>query len=306
MTALRSALIALGLAAGLSASAPAQAAKFRLAWVDIVSEDNGTWLSYDLPMLGATPGTVGMRFLYQVQPVWGLPVENLYFGTSLQAQTLHYERTMKVSLGPGDLGWYGGLQTRLFMPNGAIAGLRWKTTRTRLALGASAFTPSTWRRPGVKTWSVMPSLGVSIVLGKPEPESRFQTQPIQRIERPETETGEAVEPEGLPLPEGETAEPTAPTAMPQGEAAQGDAAQGEGAPGAVPMPEGETAEPLPEAEVETAAPTGPTAVEFSGPTQVIIPGSEPTQVEMPSEPKEEGPTRVVMPGDDDSSQSNDK
>lgn len=297
MTALSTALLALSLAG----SGQADAAKFRLAWVDIISEDTGSWLNYDLPMLGATPGTVGMRFLYQVQPVWGLPINNLYVGTSLQAQTLHYERTMKFDIGPGDVGWFAGAHTRLFMPSGAMAGLRWKTTRARLALGASAVSPSTWRRPGYKTWSVMPTLGFSIVLGKPEPGERFEAQPIERIERP-VQPAEAAEGESVELPEG---------AVP--ERAEGTAGE------SVELPEGETeggsTQPdeviLPESEVESAAPTGPTQVEFSAPTQVVIPGSEPTQVEFAEEgdededEDEEAPTRVVLP-DDESSQSDDK
>jgi len=298
----------------LSTSAPAQAGSFRLAWVDLLSEDSGRWLNNDLPMLGATPGTVGLRYLYQVQPVWQLPIDNLYVGTSVSSQSLHYERSFKVSLGSGDLGWFGGIHTRLVMPNGAMAGLRWKTHRTRIAAGVSATTPSTWARPSFKVWSVLPTVGVSIVLGKPD-SKRFKALPQDRVEQRMEQDVEGAAPDAAAppaegsLPEGtgtgaETTgalpEGTVPGALPEGTVP--------GAlPDAEPAPDEETLTPA--SEAEGAAPTGPTAVEFGAPMQVELPSNEPpppTSVELPSEP---APTQVIIgsgdESEDDSSQDDD-
>ena len=252
------------LALMLSFAPRAEAAKIRLAWIDLISEDSGTWLNYDLPMLGATPGTTGMRFLYQVQPVIQTPFKNLYLGVSLQSQSIHYERDINVSLGKGELGLWGGLQTRLFMPEGLMTGLRWNTGRLRLAGGVSAVSPSTWRRPAYKVWSVMPTLGLSILIGKQEQEGRrFRSEPVDR-------TG--FRSDGIP-----PVEPAPGTPM---EAAPVDGAPLEAPPTALPPGEAPTGVVLPPAEVALPAPTGPVEVQFESPTQVFLPGDAPIEVQI--------------------------
>lgn len=331
MSAFASALLALALAG----PSDAHAEKFGLAWVDIISEDSGRWLNYDVPMLGATPGTVGMRFLYQVQPVWQLPVKNLYVGTSVSSQSLHYERSFSVDLGPGDLGWFSGIHTRLIMPQGAMAGLRWKTTRTRLALGVSATSPSTWARPSYKVWSVLPTLGVSLVLGKKEapvyrggPQDRIEMRMDQADPGAEAAPTDGATPGVLPtgddLPEGAELAPAEPTgaALPDAGAAPTGAALPDAVPppdaGALPAgtaapeagvpPTGVALPPAseevlqPASEETVTAPTGPSQVEFGSPLQVELPSAEddddkPTAVELPSEPS---PTQVIIGGDDSS------
>ena len=271
-------------------AAPAQAAKFRLERVELLADDTGAWLNYDLPMLGAHPLMVGFRLVEQTQLVWALPIENLKVGTGLESITVSYERSMSVDLGGGDLGWYGGLTTRLLMPRGVNAGVDWTKKRLRLAAGASMTSASTWARPGWGVWSPMPVLSVGLVTGKAE--KRFRSAPVDRTE---FRQDSALPPEGATTPEG--AAPVDPTAVaptaadpaavdPVAPPAEGTARELPAA--GTPTPPTEEVAPTSQGVV---LPTGPTAVEFGAPTQVVLPGDAPTQ--------------VLIGGEDDSSQEDD-
>lgn len=290
-------------------AAPAQAAKFRLERVELLADDTGAWLNYDLPMLGAHPLMVGFRLVEQTQLVWALPIENLKVGTGLESITVSYERSMSVDLAGGDLGWYGGLTTRLLMPRGVNAGVDWTKKRLRLAAGASMTSASTWARPGWGVWSPMPVLSVGLVTGKAE--KRFRSAPVDRTE---FRQDSALPPEGATTPEGAApVDPAAvaPAAVNPAAVAPTAVAPTAVAPGAPPteetareLPAEGTARELPAAgtpappteEVAPTSqgvvlPTGPTAVEFGAPTQVVLPGDAPTQ--------------VLIGGEDDSSQEDD-
>jgi hypothetical protein len=264
---------------------PAQGAKFRLERVELLADDTGAWLNYDLPMLGAHPLMVGFRLVEQTQLVWALPIENLKVGTGLESITVSYERSMSVDLAGGDLGWYGGLTTRLLMPRGATAGVDWTKKRLRLAAGASMTSASTWARPGWGVWSPMPVLSVGLVTGKAE-DKRFRSAPVDRTE---FRQDSAAPVEGSTTPAEGTAPPVEGAAAPvEGSTppAEGSTPPAEGT--ARELPSAEEVPPTPQGVV---LPTGPTAVEFGAPTQVVMPG--------------DGPTQVQIGGGDDSSQEDD-
>ena len=305
----------------LALSAPADAAKFRLERVEIVSDDTGLWLNYDVPMLGAHPLMTGVRLLEQAQLVWALPVEHLKIGTSLESISVSYERGFNVDLGGGDLGWYGGATTRLLMPRGAMAGVAWQKKRVRLAAGAAATSASTWARPGWRVWTVVPTLSVAIVTGKAEGQRRFRSEPVDRTDFRSDSTAPpaevvpaegavpadvAVGGAGLPVVDPAAAEPAAAEparVLPPGEPAAAEPARvlPPGEPARVLSP-GEPAPPavevVPPTPQEVVAPTGPTAVEFGAPMQVVLPGDAPTEVIIGGDP--------AAPADpDDSSQEGD-
>ena len=127
--------------------------------VDIVSEDPGIWLHYDAPMLGMNAATSAVRLLEQVKPVWTLPVKGLYLGTSISSQSLVYEHALLPKQG---LFVTGGLQTRLLMPRGALAGVAWRFGRFRLGVSLSALSTSSWARPNWSTWSFLPTFGFGV------------------------------------------------------------------------------------------------------------------------------------------------
>ncbi|MDD9935791.1 MAG: hypothetical protein OXT09_19425 [Myxococcales bacterium] len=127
--------------------------------VDIVSEEPGTWLSYDLPLLDVAPATTGVRFVEQVKPVFTLPVEHLYLGTSIASQSLVYEAPVLAREG---LSWSAGLHTRLLLPRGIFAGVALRRWHLRLALGVSALSATAWAQPDWTYWSLLPTVGVGI------------------------------------------------------------------------------------------------------------------------------------------------
>jgi len=137
------------------------AAPVRLDRVDVLSEDKGTFLHYDVPMVGAYAPMTVLRFVEQVKVVVALPVDGLYAGASLASQSLSYEgplwRTGEDGRG---LFWTASLHTRLLMPYGAHAGVAWRFGFMRLSLGASASSASTWVRPSWTEWHVLPTLGL--------------------------------------------------------------------------------------------------------------------------------------------------
>jgi hypothetical protein len=136
------------------------AAPVRLDRVDVLSEDPGTFLHYDLPMAGAYAPMTAVRFLEQVKVVFTLPVNGLYAGASLSSQSLSYEGPLWRGEDGRGLFWTAGLQTRLLLPYGAWAGVAWRFGFMRLSLGASASSAATWARPSWTEWRVLPTLGL--------------------------------------------------------------------------------------------------------------------------------------------------
>ncbi len=128
--------------------------------VDVISEDPGLWLNYDLPSARAYPLAPTLRFVEQVKPVLKIvPVEGLYAGISMQSQSISYERAFLPQYG---LAWSAGVQTRLLLPTGVFGGLAWRVWRMRFGLGVSAFSSASWVRPDWTSWRVLPTLGVGI------------------------------------------------------------------------------------------------------------------------------------------------
>jgi hypothetical protein len=148
-------IAALTLAAATAQAQPG----FGFDRVDIVSEDPGVWLHYDAPMLGMNAATSAVRLIEQLKPVWTLPVKGLYLGTSISSQSLVYEHALLPKHG---LFVTGGLQTRLLMPRGALAGVAWRFGRFRVGVSLSALSTSSWARPNWSTWSFLPTFGLGI------------------------------------------------------------------------------------------------------------------------------------------------
>jgi hypothetical protein len=137
--------------------------------VDLLSEDPGTWIHYDVPGGSNYPTRPAMRFLTQIKPVFELPVEGLYLGASLSSQSLVYERPL---LSEWNLYWSAGVQTRLLLPRGVMAGVAWRFWRLRVGLGLSAVSEARWSNPSWRSWAVLPTLGLGIgrMHGGPEVE----------------------------------------------------------------------------------------------------------------------------------------
>ncbi len=127
--------------------------------VDIVSEDTGTWLNYELPMATVTPATSVVRFVEQVKPVWTTPVPGLTIGTSNASQSVGYERALLERYG---LSWSVGLHTKLLLPRGVFAGVAWRWWRLRVAVGASLTSSASWARLDWTNWTLVPTLGLGI------------------------------------------------------------------------------------------------------------------------------------------------
>ncbi len=133
--------------------------------VDLVSEDLGTWLHYDVPMAPHNVQAVGLRFVEQVKVSFRLPVKGLYAGASLSSQSLTYEHPLLG--GPGGHGLYatGALQTRLLLPRGVTAGVAWRWGHLRVGASLAAFSETSWARPNWQQWTVLPTLGVGVGAG---------------------------------------------------------------------------------------------------------------------------------------------
>ena len=137
------------------------AAPVRFDRVDLLSEDGGTFLHYDMPLAGAYAPQVGLRFLEQVKAVVALPV-GLYAGASVASQSLSYEGMLRRGQDGRGLVWTASLHTRLLMPYGAHAGVAWRVGLLRLGAGASLSTQATWSRREWNQWRVLPTLAVGI------------------------------------------------------------------------------------------------------------------------------------------------
>lgn len=132
--------------------------------VDLISEDPGTFVNYELWGAPTYPTKAAIRFVTQVKPVVSIPrVPGLTVGVSLSSQSVVYERPF----GPEGLHWTAGIQTALLMPRGALGGLAYRTGRWRFGVSASALSGSTWARPSYGQWTVLPTVGIGVG-GKPE------------------------------------------------------------------------------------------------------------------------------------------
>jgi hypothetical protein len=129
--------------------------------VDILSEDPGTWLHYDLPYAGTYPTAPAIRFIAQVKPVWRTPVRGLYVGTSLASQSAVLERPVFLTDCHG-LYWSAGLQTRLLLPAGLMGGVAWRYGPLRVGAGLSLVSTASWRHRNWTQWSALPTVGIGI------------------------------------------------------------------------------------------------------------------------------------------------
>jgi hypothetical protein len=136
-----------------------RSASFGFDRVDLLSEDPGTWLHYELPMLGAYPLAPALRFVEQVKVVFTLPVKGLYAGVSIGSQSLVYEYPLFADKG---LFLTGGLQTRLLFPRGVLVGVAWRAGIFRLGVSLSAFTSGSWQRPTDTAVLLLPTVGLGI------------------------------------------------------------------------------------------------------------------------------------------------
>lgn len=127
--------------------------------VDLISEDTGTFLHYEAPMAATRADITAVRFLEQVKPVFSTPVKNLFFGVSIASQSLVYEYPLLQQHG---LFATAGLQTRLLLPRGALAGVAWRWKWLRVGVSLSALSQASWARPNWQQWDFLPSLGLGV------------------------------------------------------------------------------------------------------------------------------------------------
>ena len=131
----------------------------KLTRVELLSEDPGTWLHYELPMANTRPGTAFLRLLEQVQPVWESPWENVVFGTSLTVQTIQFERP----LGALPVQWSAGVQTALLCPKGVVGAVHWQWRRLHLSAGVSVDSNASWQHRDWSQWTLLPTAGFGIL-----------------------------------------------------------------------------------------------------------------------------------------------
>jgi hypothetical protein len=134
-------------------------APVRLERVDLIAEDPGLWINDDIPALFKAPLDPALRFVGQMKVVWGLPVEGLTIGTSLQSQSRHYERTI---FGFQSITAGAGLQTSLLLPRGLWVDAAWHRGPMRLALGLSVLSGASWTHLHWDQWRFLPTVGIGI------------------------------------------------------------------------------------------------------------------------------------------------
>ena len=135
----------------------ALAAPVRFERVDLISEDPGFWVNYDAPRFSSSPRVAVLRFLFQVKPVFAMPIDGLKVGISLSSQSVVYERPLARSFH-----WNLGLQTSLLLPRGFTAGVAWWGGPVRVGLGVSAVSSATWKRPDWTVWEAIPTVGLGV------------------------------------------------------------------------------------------------------------------------------------------------
>jgi hypothetical protein len=133
--------------------------RFGFDRVDLLSEDTGTWVNYELPLIGASTTTSLVRFVEQVKVSFTLPAERLYAGVSFVSQSLNYEYPLVPSWG---LGLNAGLHTKLLLPRGAFLSVYWRCWHTRVAVGVSLTSAASWARPDWSSWTVLPTLAIGL------------------------------------------------------------------------------------------------------------------------------------------------
>jgi hypothetical protein len=127
--------------------------------VDLIAEDPALWVNDDLARLPQVPRLGPIRYLSQVKVVIELPMEGVYFGTSLSSQSIVAERLIVSEL---PIYGYSGIQAGLFLPRGIMGGLAYREGPLRVGIGFSALSSATWRRPDWSVWSWLPSVGIGI------------------------------------------------------------------------------------------------------------------------------------------------
>ena len=139
--------------------ATATAAPVQFDRVDLISEDPGSFVNYELAAAPTYPTKAAIRFVTQVKPVFEIPrVEGLTVGVSISSQSVVYERPLLVD----GLHWTAGVQTALLMPRGALGGVAYRAGRWRFGVSVSALSGSTWARPSYGQWTVLPTVGVGV------------------------------------------------------------------------------------------------------------------------------------------------
>ena len=144
----------------LLGSAPTASAGIQLQRLEILADDPGTFLHWELVMLGARPGITAVRFLEQVQPVWRTPWPQLMLGTSLSSQSLTWEQPFTAG---SSWGWRGGIQTQTLLPRGLILAGWWRGQHLELAGGLSLLSGASWSQPDWRHWQPILTLGLSLV-----------------------------------------------------------------------------------------------------------------------------------------------
>ncbi len=157
-------LLALCLAAEPSEVKAVPRATFGFDRVDLVSEDRGTWLNYDLPMFSGYALSGVVRLVEQVKVSLRLPWQGFYLGLSIASQSLTFEGAIARRLG---LFWTVGLQTRLLFPAGVLAGVAWRVAWFRVGVSVSAFTTRGWANlsgsgSGAFPVHVLPTIGLGV------------------------------------------------------------------------------------------------------------------------------------------------
>jgi len=142
-----------------------QGGSFGVERVDLLAEDTGTWINYDLPDATTYPTAAALRFVEQIKVVWHTPWTGVSVGTALGSQSVVYEQPL---LPEYQLSWSAGVQTALLLPRGALLGLAWRPSRFRIGVGVSFVSSATWVRPDWSVWSILPTFGFGIVFAGDE------------------------------------------------------------------------------------------------------------------------------------------
>ncbi len=134
--------------------------------IEVVSDDPGTFVYDELPMLRARPGATGLRALAQVQPVIGVG-RFVTVGVSLTALT----PAVELSDDQTGFGAVLAMPTRLGLPTGAIIAGSWRQGPLWLDVGLRAHTGASWLVPAGGDLRVGPTIGLGWVPAGQRPSS---------------------------------------------------------------------------------------------------------------------------------------
>lgn len=123
--------------------------------IEVVSDDPGTFLSDELPMMRARPGATGLRALAQVQPVIGVG-RFVTVGVSLTALT----PAVELSDDQTGFGAILAVPTRLGLPTGALIAGSWRQGPLWLDVGLRAHNGASWLVPSGGDLRVGPTIGL--------------------------------------------------------------------------------------------------------------------------------------------------